>query len=152
MRQAAGFDPAIGVRIVVEGRQRPVDPLVAVELGRIVDEALFNVCRHANASAVEIVVRFGKRQLGVEIRDDGVGMPPEVAAQGHKPGHFGLVGMRERAERIGCSFSIDSRPGMGCAVTMSLPARLAFVDQAHGRRWRIFSRLLRNKKESSHAA
>lgn len=149
---AAGFDPAIGVRIVVEGRQRPVDPLVAVELGRIVDEALFNVCRHANASAVEIVIRFGNRQLGVEIRDDGVGMPPEVVAQGHKPGHFGLVGMRERAERIGCSLSIDSRAGMGCAITMTLPARLAFADHAPGRRWRFLSWLLRKKKEPSHAA
>jgi signal transduction histidine kinase/ligand-binding sensor domain-containing protein len=149
---AAGFDPAIGVRIVVEGRQRPLDPLVAVELGRIVDEALFNVCRHANASAVEIVVRFGNRQLGVEIRDDGVGMPPDVVAQGHKPGHFGLVGMRERAERIGCSLSIDSRTGMGCAITMTLPARLAFADHAPGRRWRLLSWLFRNKKEPSHAA
>lgn len=149
---AAGFDPAIGVRIVVEGRQRPVDPLVAVELGRIVDEALFNVCRHANASAVEIVVRFGNRRLGVEIRDDGVGMPPEVAAQGHKLGHFGLIGMRERAERIGCSFSIDSRPGMGCAVTMTLPARLAFANHAPSRRWRLFSRLFRKPKDPSHAA
>jgi signal transduction histidine kinase/ligand-binding sensor domain-containing protein len=149
---AAGFDPTIGVRIVVEGRQRPVDPLVAVELGRIVDEALFNVCRHANASAVEIVVRFGNRHLGVEIRDDGVGMPPDIAAQGHKPGHFGLIGMRERAERIGCSFSIDSHPDMGCAVTMTLPARLAFADHAPGRRWRLLSRLLRNKEEPNHAA
>ncbi len=148
---AAGFDPAIGVRIVVEGRQRPVDPLVAVELGRVVDEALFNVCRHANASAVEIVVRFGMHQLGIEIRDDGVGLPPEVLAQGHKPGHFGLIGMRERAERIGCSFSIDSRPGMGCAVTMTLPARLAFADHAPGRRRRFLSRLLRRRKED-HAA
>ncbi|NYT41461.1 hypothetical protein HZY97_11880 [Sphingomonas sp. R-74633] len=147
---AAGFDAAIGVRIVVEGRQRPVDPLVAVELGRIVDEALFNICRHAHASAVEIILRFGNRQLGVEIRDDGVGMPPEVLAQGHKPGHFGLIGMRERAERIGCSFSIDSRPGMGCAVTMTLPARLAFADHAPGRRWRFLSRLSRNKKDPSH--
>jgi signal transduction histidine kinase len=149
---AAGFDPAIGVRIVVEGRQRPVDPLVSVELGRIVDEALFNVCRHANASAVEIVIRFGSRQLGVEIRDDGMGMPPEVAAQGHKPGHFGLIGMRERAERIGCSFSIDSRPGMGCAVTMTLPARLAFANHAPSRRRRLFSRLFRKPKDPSHAA
>ncbi|MBB4098659.1 sensor histidine kinase [Sphingomonas kyeonggiensis] len=147
---AAGFDPAIGVRIVVEGRQRPVDPLVAVELGRIVDEALFNVHRHANAGAVEIVIRFSKRQLGVEIRDDGVGIPAEIVARGHKPGHFGLIGMRERAERIGCSFSIDSRPGMGCAVTMTLPARLAFADHAPGRR-RFFSRLFR-KRNHDHAA
>lgn len=148
---AAGFDPAIGVRIVVEGRQRPVDPLVAVELSRVVDEALFNVRRHADAGAVEIVIRFGVRQLGVEIRDDGVGIPAEVVAQGHKPGHFGLIGMRERAERIGCSFSIDSRPGMGCAVTMTLPARLAFADHAASRRRRLFSRLFR-KRNHDHAA
>lgn len=147
---AAGFDPAIGVRIVVEGRQRPIDPLVAVEIARIVDEALFNVQRHANAGTAEIVIRFGTRQLGVEIRDDGVGIPSEIVARGHKPGHFGLIGMRERAERIGCSFSIDSRPGMGCAVTMTLPARLAFADHAPGRR-RFFSRFFR-KRNLDHAA
>jgi hypothetical protein len=60
--------------------------------------------------------------------------------------------MRERAERIGCSLSIDSRTGMGCAITMTLPARLAFADHAPGRRWRFLSWLLRNKKEPSHAA
>ncbi|HSX56833.1 MAG TPA: hypothetical protein VLG14_16115, partial [Sphingomonas sp.] len=43
--------------------------------------------------------------------------------------HFGLIGMRERAERIGGSFSIDSRPGLGCAVTIGLPARLAYSDK-----------------------
>jgi signal transduction histidine kinase/ligand-binding sensor domain-containing protein len=147
----AGFDPAIGVRIVIEGRQRPVDPLVAVELARIVGEALFNVCRHANASTVEIIVRFGPRQLGVEVRDDGVGIPANVIAKGHKPGHFGLIGMRERAERIGCSFSIDSRPGMGCAVTMTMPARLAFAAHAEGRH-RLLSRLFGKKKDRNHAA
>lgn len=148
---AAGFDPAIGVRIVVEGRQCPVDPLVAAELGRIVQEALFNVCRHSQAGLVEILIRFGNRQLGLEIRDDGIGMPADVIAQGHKPGHFGLVGMRERAERIGCDFSIDSRPGMGCAIIMTLPGRLAFANHALARR-RLFSTLFRKKRNENHVA
>jgi signal transduction histidine kinase/ligand-binding sensor domain-containing protein len=145
----AGFDPAIPIRIVVEGRPRRVHPLISVELGRIAGEALFNVARHAKASSVEITIRFAARQLGVEIRDDGVGIAEDVLVRGNKPGHFGLVGMRERAERIGASFSIESSPGMGSAVTMTLPARLAFADQAPRRR--LLSRLFRSKKESGHA-
>lgn len=144
----AGFDPQIPIRIVVEGRQRPVHPLVAAELGRIAGEALFNAARHARAGSVDITIRFETRQLAVEVRDDGVGITGEVLDKGHKPGHFGLIGMRERAERIGGSFSVDSRPGMGCAVTMALPARLAFADPAPRRR--LFARLWRRWKESGH--
>ncbi|MBC9032886.1 hypothetical protein IAG41_10825 [Sphingomonas sp. JC676] len=144
----AGFDPAIPIRIVVEGRPRRVHPLVSVELGRIAGEALFNIARHAKANNVEITVRFAARQLGVEIRDDGVGIPEDVLVRGHKPGHFGLIGMRERAERVGASFSVESSPGMGSAVTMTLPARLAFADQAPRR---LFSKLFRRSKVSGHA-
>lgn len=148
---SAGLDPALAVRIVVEGRPRSIDPLVSLELGRIADEALFNVATHAQAQAVEITVRYGARQLGVEIRDDGVGIPEEVVEQGHKPGHFGLVGMRERAERIGGSFAIDSSRGLGCAVTMTFPAQTAYVDRAPRRWWRLFSRRSGRAKESDRA-
>ncbi|HTU09963.1 MAG TPA: triple tyrosine motif-containing protein [Allosphingosinicella sp.] len=150
---AAGFDPAIPIRIVVEGRPRPVHPLVSVELGQIVGEALFNVARHAKASNVEITIRFVPRQLAVEIRDDGVGLARNVLAEGHRPGHFGLIGMRERAERIGGGFSLDSGPGMGCTVTVTLPARLAFADQAPrgGLFARLFPGLFRPRKEASRA-
>jgi len=85
----------------------------------------------------------------VEIRDDGIGIDEKILAEGHKPGHFGLVGMRERAERIGGSFSIDSHPGMGSAVTITLPARLAFADLAPRRR-KLLARLFRGRKEPSH--
>lgn len=131
----ADFDPPIPIRIIAEGKPRLVNPLVSVELGRIVDEALLNVARHAQASTVDIMVRFGSRYLAVKIRDDGVGIPREVLENGHKPGHFGLTGMRERTERIGGSFSIDSRRGMGCVVTAALPARLAFGGPAPKARW-----------------
>ena len=144
-----GLDPTTAIRILVEGRPRPVHPLVSVELDRIAGEALFNVARHAKASNVEITIRFARRQLAVEIRDDGVGLAPDVLEYGYKPDHFGLIGMRERAERIGGSFSIESSPGMGCAVAMTLPARLAFAD--HAPRRRLFSRLLRRWKEPDRA-
>jgi len=136
----AEFDPPIPIRIIAEGKSRLVDPLVSVELGRIVDEALLNVARHAQASCVDIMVRFGSRDLAVKIRDDGVGIPREVLEKGHKPDHFGLVGMRERAERIGGRFSVDSRRGMGCAVSIAVPARLAFGGSVPKRWWLTFWR------------
>jgi signal transduction histidine kinase len=132
----AGIDPSTALRIVVEGKPRPVHPLVSAELGRIAGEALFNVARHANARSVDVTIRFGPRHLAVDIQDDGVGLAGNVLATGHKPGHFGLIGMRERAERIGGSLSLDSRPGLGCAVTVTLQARLAFSDHISRRpRW-----------------
>jgi signal transduction histidine kinase/ligand-binding sensor domain-containing protein len=124
-----GFDPAIPIRIVVEGKPRPVHPLVSAEIVRVADEALFNVARHAKATSVQITIRFANRRLAVEIRDDGVGIGREVLEKGQKPGHFGLVGMRERIERIGGNLAVDSQPGMGCAVTMTIPERSAFADQ-----------------------
>lgn len=138
---SAGFDPPIPIRIVVEGRPRPVDPLVADEIRRIASEALFNVARHARAGAVDVTIGFAPQALAFQIRDDGVGIPEEVVARGHKPDHFGLVGMRERAERIGGTLSIASEAGKGCEVTLTLPARLAFTAQRE-RGWR-FPRLFR---------
>lgn len=125
----AGFDPSFPVRIIVEGKPRRLHPLVSAELGRIASEALFNVARHAQACSVEITVRFSCNELGIEIRDDGIGLPEEVLEKHQKPGHFGLVGMRERAERIGGKLLIESWPGQGCAVVITVPARLAFADK-----------------------
>jgi signal transduction histidine kinase/streptogramin lyase len=124
----AGFDPSFPIRIIVEGRTRRMHPIVSAELARIAGEALFNVVRHARANSAEITVRYSARQLALEIRDDGIGFSDEVLEKGQKPGHFGLVGMRERAERIGGTFAIVSRSGRGSAVTISVPARFAFAD------------------------
>lgn len=144
---AAGFDPPIPVRIVAEGAARAVHPLVSAEIGRIAGEALFNIARHAKATSVEITISFAGHQLGVQIRDDGVGIAEAVMATGHKPGHFGLVGMRERAQRIGGVLSIESRPGAGTEIGLKLPARLAFADTAP-RGWRLSSLLRRFRSAS----
>jgi len=144
---AADFEPAIPIRIVAEGKPRPVFPLISVELGRIVDEALRNAARHAQATMIDIMIRFSRSHLAIEIRDDGIGIDPDMLEQGYRPGHFGLVGMRERAERIGGVFSMDSRPGMGCAVTIAVPGRLAFADPAPHRQ-RMLSWLFRESGET----
>ncbi len=124
---AAPFDPPIPVRIVVEGRPQPLHPLVVAETTRIVREALFNVAHHAHASSAEVAIGFEARYLAMRVRDDGVGIPGDVLARGHKDGHFGMPGMRERAEKIGGTITVSSIPSGGTEVTLVLPARLAFA-------------------------
>lgn len=131
---AAPFDPPIPVRIVVEGRPRPLHPLVAAEITRIVREALFNIAHHARASSAEVAIGFEARHLAIRVRDDGVGIPAHVLARGHKEGHFGMMGMRERAERIGGGITISSSPGDGSEISLTLPAELAFAKRRSRRR------------------
>jgi signal transduction histidine kinase/ligand-binding sensor domain-containing protein len=126
----ADFDSSTTVRIIVEGKARPLHPLVSAEVAQIASEAFLNAARHSGADKVEAVIRFGQRELALEVRDNGVGLPEELLATGHKPGHFGLIGMRERAERIGGHFVLESRPGQGSAMTLKVPKKLAFVDAA----------------------
>ncbi|RRN63965.1 hypothetical protein EIK80_14480 [Caulobacter sp. 602-1] len=130
---AAGFDPPIPVHVVTEGASRAVHPLVAAELGRIAGEALFNIARHAKAQTVDVTIHFTDQQLTVRICDDGVGIPADVVARGHKPGHFGLVGLRERAQRIGGRLSIANCAGAGAEITVKIPAKLAYADKASAR-------------------
>lgn len=143
----APFDPPIPVRIVVEGKQRPLHPLVAAEITRIVREALFNIAYHAQAPSAEIAIGFEARHLAVRVRDYGVGIPESVLARGHKEGHFGMIGMRERAERIGGGITINSSLDDGSEITLTLPAELAFAKQKpRGRRW--LARFLRRNSTS----
>ena len=100
---------------------------MSAEVTQIASEAFLNAARHSGADNVEAVIRFGQRELALEVRDNGVGLAEELLATGHKPGHFGLVGMRERAERIGGSFVLESRPGQGSAMTLKVPEKLAYA-------------------------
>jgi len=112
-------------------------PLVAAEIARIVREALFNIAHHARASSAEVAIGFEARHLAIRVRDDGAGIPEQVLVRGHKEGHFGMVGMRERAERIGGGITISSSPGDGSEITLTLPAELAFAKRGARRRVRL---------------
>lgn len=121
------FDPPIPVRILLEGKPRLLHPFVAAEIKRILHEVLFNIALHARASSAEVAIGFEPRHLAIRVRDDGIGMPEDVLARGHKQGHFGLIGMRERAEKIGGHVLVSSGPGAGTEITLTLPAKLAFA-------------------------
>ena len=126
-RQVAADKPRLF--LTQEGVARSLHPLVREELERIIEEAVRNSAAHAQASAIEILLQWSRRELRLAVRDDGVGMPPSILASGERKGHFGLIGMRERAERIGGTLAVVSREAAGTEVTVAVPAQAAFEDQ-----------------------
>lgn len=109
--------------IKVKGASRPLPPAVHDEIYAIAREALFNASRYADATRIELELEYGANAFAMRIRDNGRGLDESVAALGHRPGHWGLVGMRERAHGIAASLDIDSKAGAGTEITVTLPGR-----------------------------
>ena len=108
------------------GSKRPLKQQVSDEIYAIGREALFNASRYAQARRVLLELDYGREAFTLRIRDDGCGLDEDVAASGHRPGHWGLPGMRERAAAIGARFELASAPGAGTAIGVSLPGELAY--------------------------
>ncbi len=125
--QELGLKEAAGLRIIAEGPARPLRPLIRDEVYRISREALVNAFQHAEASEIEVEIEFSARALRVLIRDDGRGIDPEVLRSGRE-GHWGLSGMRERAEGMGARLKVWSRERAGTEVELSVPGEIAFRD------------------------
>jgi signal transduction histidine kinase len=123
--QLAQLHPA-EFRVSVQGAARDLHPLVHEEGLFIAREALSNAFQHANAREIEVELTYGDRELQVRIRDDGQGMRTDVQHAGGKTGHFGLIGMRERAEKLGAQLEIWSKPETGTEVDLRVPARVAY--------------------------
>lgn len=98
-------------------KRRRLPPQVETSLYRIVQEALTNVVRHAQASNVGILLEKGWGKVRVIIEDDGIGFDPKRAIGANS---MGLVGMRERAEMLGGSFTVESAPGRGTSIIVEV--------------------------------
>jgi signal transduction histidine kinase len=114
------------IDVSVEGAARNLHPLVRDEVYRIAGEAVRNAFRHANARRIEVEIRYDERRLRVRVRDDGRGIQPAVL-EGDRPGHFGLPGMRERAQVIGGRLNVWSERGLGTEIELTIPAGAAYV-------------------------
>ncbi|SCL17088.1 Signal transduction histidine kinase [Micromonospora nigra] len=115
-----GFATGQPVRWTVAGQPRPLPTAVDVAAYRIIQESLTNAHRHAPGAAVAVRLRYDPAGLTIEVRDDGVGSPPPAPAG---PGSgMGLLGMRERAESVGGTFTAGPRPAGGFQVRADLPA------------------------------
>ena len=129
-----------GFRVIVEGKPQRLSPTLQDEIYRIGREVIRNAFHHAVASRIEVEVRYDEHQLRLRIRDDGKGLDPKVLEAGGSPGHWGLQGMRERAQRIGSQFEFWSEAGAGTEVELRVPAALAYEKQHNGNRFRLFHR------------
>lgn len=146
VRQEFATGGHTGFRVVVEGRPRNLHPAVRDEVYRIGHEALVNAFRHSRAKSIEVEVGYLANSLRVLVSDDGVGIEEQVLRSG-RDGHWGLSGMRERAEKIGARLKVRSRAAAGTEVELTVPARVAFRNQAPAfpRRW--FAKLYPRKAE-----
>ncbi len=133
IQQEIGMQGDIGFRVVVEGAPQPLRPVLRDEVYRIGREALVNAFRHSHAKNIEIEVDYGVKQLRILVRDNGRGIDAEVLKSG-RAGHWGLQGMRERAERIGAKLHVWSSAVGGTEVELSVPGHLAFqLPTSNGR-------------------
>jgi signal transduction histidine kinase len=92
---------------------------VETALYRVVQEAMTNVARHAQATRVDLLVEHRGDRVLVMVEDDGVGFVPERVQSGDR---FGLLGMRERAEALGGTLTLESAPGAGATVVVEVPS------------------------------
>jgi signal transduction histidine kinase/ligand-binding sensor domain-containing protein len=114
-------------RVVVEGNPRELAPLVRDDAYRIVREAVRNAYQHANARRIETDVTFGDAELTIRVRDDGIGMDPQILQRGQRGGHWGLTGMRERSKGLGGQLNVWSERNAGTEVELRLSARIAYA-------------------------
>ncbi|WUR11185.1 triple tyrosine motif-containing protein [[Empedobacter] haloabium] len=125
---AAGLaEPAAqAFEMTVTGLRQPLRPQVSEELQAIAREALCNAGRYAQAERIVLEVDYGSAAFTLRVHDDGCGLDAAVAQAGGRPGHWGLVGMRERAAAIGATLRMASGPGQGTALEVTLPAARAY--------------------------
>lgn len=123
-----GLDLTAGCKtrfsLVVRGQTRPIERQIADECRSVAREAIWNAVQHAYAASISLQVEFSRRALTLRIHDDGCGIAAAVLASGGREGHWGMPGMRERAERVGGRLLIQVCDGT--RVVLSVPARLAY--------------------------
>ena len=134
--------------LIEEGERQTLSPTTKNEICRIAFEILRNAYRHAHAHRIEAEIRYDDHMLRLRIRDDGRGIDPKVLKAGGSAGHWGLRGLRERAERIGAKLDLWSEGGAGTEVQLAVPAAVAYETLPDGVASRLF-RKVRNRGQHS---
>jgi len=130
---AAAEDRRVEVRLSTHGTPQALRPLVRDDIYRIAGEALRNAFRHAGASRIEVHLTYDAERFELRVRDDGKGLDPQFLSGTGLAGHFGLAGMRERAEQIGGKLTVSSTPESGTEIAFRLPGARAYESAARDR-------------------
>jgi signal transduction histidine kinase len=110
----------LAVKLRVEGMPSPLPAGLDLSAYRIVQEALTNVVRHAGPATAQVTIRYGDREVAVEVIDNGRGVAA-AAGDGRRGTGHGLIGMRERVAAFGGDLEVGPRPGGGFRVAARLP-------------------------------
>jgi signal transduction histidine kinase len=109
-------------QLEIEMESARIPDAVAGHIYRILQEALTNVARHASASTVFVNLRATGERIELSVKDDGAGFSTSDVPTSRR---FGLLGMRERSELMGGSFRLESAPGTGATIHVSIPLKPA---------------------------
>jgi PAS domain S-box-containing protein len=116
--------PEIKLHLNLMHDAQSLPEVVRLALFRIYQESLNNILRHAKASNVQVHFTFDENTAEIRVEDDGVGFEvPRHWVELSRFGHYGLVGMRERAEALGGQFELESKPGKGTRYRASVPLK-----------------------------
>lgn len=127
-RQIAN-DTGMQIHSEASGEARPLSEVFEENLLRIGQETIANAVKHSGAKSIKIEWQFSLQKVVLQITDDGKGFDPETC-EGPNEGHFGLLGIRERAERMGGSAHINSSPGNGTCIRVEIP-----INQNNGQQF-----------------
>ena len=120
VEQARTQHPGVLIQLQIEGALDAVDGELATAVYRIAQESLTNALRHAQAQQIALQLRVDQQHLLVEVRDDGRGLHKDW----EQTGHFGVIGMRERAESLGGTFVIEPIAAGGVRMRAALPLQM----------------------------
>jgi len=132
-----GTEGGAVLNVVVEGAARPLAPALRDEVYRIVREALRNAFTHSKGQHIETEIAYGEKLFRVRVRDDGDGIDREILAQ-ERLGHWGLIGMRERAKRIGGRLDVWSEDNAGTEIELTIPGAIAYEASSAHNTFRLF--------------
>jgi signal transduction histidine kinase/streptogramin lyase len=150
LRAADTNQNSAAFEVELEGAPRNLHPILRDEVYRIAAEALRNAFRHAQAQRIEVEILYGERWLRFRVRDDGKGIDPKFLSGDGRAKHYGLHGMRERAQVVGGKLAVWSKLDSGTEVELSIPASTAYATSYHRRSWlsERFSGKGTNQKET----
>jgi signal transduction histidine kinase len=137
LRAERGAEADVSVRVQADRVARPLHPIVRDEIFRIAAEALRNALAHSGAAHIEVELRYGPQQFRLSVRDDGRGIDPKILAERGRERHFGLRGMRERAELAGGTLTVWSAPDSGTEVELVISASKAYAAARRPHRERL---------------
>ena len=137
------WDNNVHFQLTTAGTPVALQPAAREELFYIGREALTNAFRHSHASKIRVELEYGKKALRISCSDNGRGIDPSILQSGGLSGHWGLLGMSERAEKIGATLEFRSDAETGTEIIVHVPAQRAYVYGLLRPWWPIRNWLLR---------